>query len=345
MVNVTQRVIRNPRPMLARYVGFPRPRQERPPTRPPGETISPAVALRENGFTVVRGMIPPEECARIAAELKRELEIEEPAHHTCVDATRKIAATHQLVLDERILGAVRTAIGPRARFLQVSDLQYHHDTANWHRDSVHRAAENRQAPDWDGTTAPYRVVKAIVYLESDNAAMGMMSGTHASPVEIDYADVYAMERRHWHKVIGPDDEPNRRFTPNERRVPFVWTAEVGDVLIFDERMYHCGRRVEAGKVVRKRSAPKFTLSLVFGDDNEHSVRMYSYFRYVRRELSYRNLPNDFRRQLKQRDLVLSNGWRNYYADHPDELRLVHLRNPDDLETLIAEFSGSSHATR
>jgi hypothetical protein len=332
-----RRFVRDPQPMIDRYIGRRFPRRQRPADRPPGETIAPAVALRENGFTVARALIPAEECARIAAALKRETGIRQGKEYTCVDATRRIHGTRQLLADERILGAVRAAIGPDIRFLQTSDLHYHHDTSNWHRDNVHRAADNRQAPDWVDTTQPYHVVKAIVYLESHNAAMGMMCGSHARSTEIDQGAVYWMERKGWHKLIGADDEPNRRFTPNERSVPFVWTAGVGDVLIFDERMYHCGRRVESGRVIRRRSAPKFTLSMVFGADNVHSARMYSYFRFIRRELGYRNLPKDLRLELKQRGLVLSSGWRNYYADHPEELRLVHLRNPADMDELIASF--------
>ena len=48
-------------------------------------------------------------------------------------------------------------------------------------------------------------------------------------------------------------------------------------------------------------------------------------------------------ELKRRGLVLSHGWRNYYAQHPDELSLVHLRNPADLDKLVAEYSARAPA--
>ncbi len=61
-----------------------------------------------------------------------------------------------------------------------------------------------------------------------------------------------------------------------------------DLFVFDERMYHAGRRVADGKVTGYRQAAKFTLSLVFGRDNHHSERLYSYFRYARREVHYKD---------------------------------------------------------
>jgi uncharacterized protein with ATP-grasp and redox domains len=66
--------------------------------------------------------------------------------------------------------------------------------------------------------------------------------------------------------------------------------------------------------------------------------MYSYFRYARRELNYKDLPDDFRDELSARGLVLSQGWGNFYEREPEELRHVFLRDPAQLEPLIAEFS-------
>jgi len=77
---------------------------------------------------------------------------------------------------------------------------------------------------------------------------------------------------------------------------------------------------------------------VFGADNRHSERMYSYFRYARRELGYRDVNEDLRQQLADHGLVLSNGWGNYYEQFPEDLRHAYLRDPNTLEPLIEEFS-------
>jgi hypothetical protein len=241
-----------------------------------------------------------------------------------------------VLFDERLLNAVRTAIGAQARFLQVSDLHYLHDTCGWHRDSVHRAHDSTDSADWSDDQ--FGVVKAILYLESDNAAMGIMCGSHLSPMEMDRDLVKSIERRSGQIVINVSDEPNRRFTTTEKRVPFAWKAQAGDVLVFDERMCHAGRRVEYGRVNARLEAAKFTLSLVFGPDNMHSERLYSYFRYARRELHYRDFPADYRAALADHGLLLRTGLGNYYLQHPEELRLAHLRNPDMMDGLVAEFA-------
>ena len=75
--------------------------------------------------------------------MKTEAGIDEGVHFTRVDATNKFATTRRVLFDPRVLGAVRAAIGTQARFLQVSDLHYLHDTGTWHRDSVHRALTRR----------------------------------------------------------------------------------------------------------------------------------------------------------------------------------------------------------
>jgi hypothetical protein len=308
------------------------------PTRVPGAHLSPSQALRQNGFTVFRGLFPPAECATLAAELKHEAGITPGVKYTKVDATNAFPTAREILFEGRILDAVRTALGPDARYLQVGDLHYLHDTAGWHRDSVHRAPDASEAPDWSDADNPFGVVKAILYLESDNAAMGIMPGSHASPIAMDAAYVKSVEAVGGQLVIDEDDDPNQRFSAQEKRNPVAWQAGVGDVLVFDERMYHAGRRVDNGVVSTNRQAPKFTLSLVFGADNHHSERMYSYFRYARKELRYRDLPDDFAAELADRGLVLSQGWTNFYREQPQELRHVHLPDPTQLQPLIEEFS-------
>ena len=306
--------------------------------RASGPRLSPSEALRENGFTVFRGLFPTPECAELSQLLKHEAGIRDGVKFTKVDSTNSYPTTREILLEGRILGAVRAALGPDAKFLQVSDLHYLHDTAGWHRDSVHRAPDASDAPDWRDLDHPFGVVKAILYLESDNAAMGIMAGSHASPIAMDGPRVKAIEAAGGQIVIDAAEQPNQRFTAAEKKLPLAWKAEVGDVLVFDERMYHAGRRVDAGHVTANREAPKFTLSLVFGADNHHSERMYSYFRFARKELSYRDLPADFRSELDDRGLVLSQGWTNFYRREPQELRHVHLPDPSRLTPLIDEFS-------
>lgn len=334
-----RRVLGEARRNLRRIVSETR---SRPATAAPATSprLAPATALRENGFTVFRGLFTPAECARLAGELKAEAGIRTGAKFTKVDATLHFAAARRVMLEGRIIDAVRSALGAQPRYLQVGDLHYLHDTAAWHRDSVHRATDSSEAPDWRNADVPFGVVKAILYMEADNAAMGLMAGSHASPIEMDKKRVKAIEDAHGQLVIGPDEEPNRRLTAAQKATPIAWKAEPGDVLVFDERTYHAGRRVDAGQVSANREAPKFTLSLVFGLDNEHSFRMHSYFRYVRQELSYRDLPADFVDELARRDLVPSQGWADFYREHPEDLKHVYLPDPSKMAALLAEYGAT-----
>ena len=230
----------------------------------PVTVLTPQQALQENGFTVFRGLFGPAETAELTRKLKTEAKITAGKKYTKVDVANFFPTARDLLLEGRIVSAVQAAIGADARFLQVGDLHYLHDTAGWHRDSVHRAHDSSASPDWADPGTPYRVVKAILYLEAENAAMGIMGGSHLSPVEMDHGFVKAVEDRHGQLIIGPRDEPNRRFTADQRRTPWAWQPLPGDVLVFDERMYHAGRRVEHGKVTKNLEAPKFALSMVFG---------------------------------------------------------------------------------
>jgi hypothetical protein len=295
-------------------------------------------ALAENGFTVFPGLFSTTECAELATELKAEAGIRDGATFTKVDAANCFRTARELLLEGRIVDAARASIGVEVRFLQVSDLQYRHETSGWHRDSVHRAADASAAPDWSDPETPYQVVKAVLYLEADGAAMGFMAGSHRSPIEMDHAGVKRVEAAGKQMVIAAGADPNRRSSRLRNCRPVVWPAEVGDVLIFDERIFNAGRRVERGRVTPNRGAPTFTLSLVFGADNHHSERLYSYFRYARKELPYRELPPALRAVLSDRGLVLSQGWTNFYRRHPQELRYAYLRDDADRQPLIEQFS-------
>ena len=307
-----------------------------------GEILSPADALAENGFTVFQGLVSPEDCAELSAALKQEADIRVGNEFTRVDSTNKFPTARRVLFDERVLGAVREAVRSDVRFLQVSDLHYLHDTSGWHRDSVHRAKDSSDAADWAGDT--YGVVKAILYLESENAGMGIMAGSHLSPLEFDRKLVASIEARGGQIIIDDDVSPNRRLSAEDKRRPLAWHAKAGDLLVFDERMYHAGRRVGDGRVQSDVRAAKFTLSLVFGPENTHSWRLYSYFRYARRELYFKDFSPQFRDELAQHNLLLAD-LDNYYLQHPQELRLAHLRHPETMDALVEEFTRDGEAAR
>jgi ectoine hydroxylase-related dioxygenase (phytanoyl-CoA dioxygenase family) len=333
-----RRLVRNPRLPGAIRRQADRAVDQARSDRPALQVLSHQQALKENGFTIFRGLYSPAEVAQLAAGLKRDAGITEGEHFTRVDATNRVPSTRQVLFDEKLLTAVRSSLSTECRFLQAGDLHYLHDTAGWHRDSVHRAEDNSASADWSDRDGPYGVVKAIVYLESDNAAMGLIAGSHLSPIAFDRDLVIRIEKIGGQLVIDAADEPNRRFSAAEKRVPMAWKAFPGDVLVFDERTYHAGRRVDDGRVTKNREAAKFCLSLTFGSDNMHSYRYYSYFRYARKELGFVKLTPDYVQALREHDLLLSSGLGNYYLKHPQEVRLVHLRHPEMMDELVEQFT-------
>jgi Phytanoyl-CoA dioxygenase (PhyH) len=303
-------------------------------------TLSAPEALGENGFDVVRQMLPATDCADLAATLKAELGASTGQERTSTDAVNRFDTARRLLLDDRVLTAVGAALGAGFRFLQVADLQYNHDHIHWHRDCPYRDASGRHRRDWE-EPQPYGVVKLIVYLESDNAGMGILPGSHLVEQDMNGGRISRYERAGDYTVIGLEDEPNRRLTAPERARPLAWQAGVGDALVFDERLYHCGRRVERDRVIRDREGTKLTLSFVFGHDNVHAARMYSYFRFARTENHYRSMPSDLVSELRGRGLLLSRGLGNYFATAPEELRGAYLRDASRMDELICQFADRS----
>lgn len=52
-------------------------------------------------------------------------------------------------------------------------------------------------------------------------------------------------------------------------------------------------------------------------------------------MHHRDFPPDYRAALAEHDLFTHGGLVNYYLDHPEELRLAHLRHPETMDGLVA----------
>jgi hypothetical protein len=318
-----RKLVRSPARFYADYLA------KRYPARVAPELLSPDQALRENGFYAVRGLLPQSVRTDLAAKLHAVAKnAADGQEWMSVDCVNRVDVVADMLFDGRIHKAVRAAIGPDIRFLQVSDVQFNHDHLNWHRDSSYRAPCAAGAFDWDESRDPYRVIKILIYLESENAGLAMLPGTHQAPPTMDAERVAKHEAAGEYTVVGPKDEANRHFSAEERSRPLMFCANPGDALIFDERLYHCGRRLVDGRVVRNVEGRKLTLSYVFGADNVHSRRIYSYFRFIRNDLSYRALPQKLARRIEQAGLALSSGWGNHFEGAPAaELEGLYRKEP------------------
>jgi hypothetical protein len=84
-----------------------------------------------------------------------------------------------VILNARLLGAVRSLLGAEAAYLPHSELQVGFSALNWHRDNVDRTWG--VGPDWDESVEPYRLVRVAVYLQSfaeSRFSLGLIPKTH-----------------------------------------------------------------------------------------------------------------------------------------------------------------------
>lgn len=279
--------------------------------------LTPQQAFATNGFCVFPNLIPEPERSALAAKLKSQLGVVGQQRRSTIDAVNRLPAGQELVFDERILRTVREVLGQDIRFLQVSDLQYNQDHLGWHRDGAYLTNANPRTSDWDERVDPYRVIKIILYLESDHAGMGVLPGSQRTPALMNQKRLAELEAEGRHLILPKGENANRRIELEDPDQPVVWCASPGDALVFDLRMFHCGRRV-VNNEVKMGEGNKLTFSLVFGRDGLHAHRFYSYFRYLRTDLSYSAMPDALRAKIEQKGLAPSAGWGDHFEAHPED---------------------------
>src|SRR5262245_35792303 len=115
----------------------------------------------EDGFVVVRSILPPSEVAFYIERLK---ELAGGAvRWTQPDGVNRNPAFWPIIFNERLLASVRQIFGRDVRYLPHNDLHLGFSSFSWHRDSVNRTFGN--GPDWDETREPYRIARVAIYLQ------------------------------------------------------------------------------------------------------------------------------------------------------------------------------------
>ena len=335
----SQRVVRRLRRASRRVLDRTRPYQQAADAVLVKDELSPSAAFEMNGFCVLRQLFDADDLERIESDLVKEYGTDEfDKHLTACDAANRVSTVSQLVFDSKLLGGVRSALGNDVRFLQTSGMQANNDFVSWHRDSACRQVGG---PDWDESADRYIVAKSILYVRGTNTTLAVFPGSHVTEVTMDH--MRQMDDAGQATVVEASETANRRYTEDEMSRPMVLCAKAGDVVIFDQRMYHRGGRFdEESKAVLtnkrqcQRGAEKLTLSWVFGAPNSHSERHYSYFRYARRDLSYRPINEELRGRLIDAGLYL--GEANYFHEHPDEVDAIWLRKPETRDDLKRKFA-------
>lgn len=305
------------------------------------DVISPADSLRDNGFCVFRRALPASALLEIERDLALDLGSEDfDSHLVACDAANKVPTVGRLMFDDRIQGRVREALGAEVRFLQVSGMQANNDFVSWHRDSACRTVGG---PDWDESEARYAIAKAILYVRGSNTTLAVYRRSHVEEIEMNR--LQELDRAGRATVVRSDENANRTFSAREADRPIVICLDAGDLILFDQRLYHRGGRFDATNdevVIEKRACQqgpaKLTLSWVFGAPNRHSERYYSYFRYARTDLTYAPIDPALSARLRSDGLYLPED--NYFRTHAEELDHVWLRQPAALPRLKEEFAAS-----
>src|SRR5262245_15929103 len=229
----------------------------------------------EDGFVVVRGMLPPREVAFYIERLKALSA--GAARWTQPDGVNRHPDFWPIIFNDRLLAVVREVLGPAIRYLPHNDLHVGFSSFSWHRDSVNR--EFGDGPDWDETHHPYRIARVGIYLQQfaeSQFKLGLVKGSHRP------WDVTARQRR-----VRRRTGAAAAIVSGLSGIDFVgadaeWVAtEPGDAIIFDPRCLHTGSRVHGDK---------YSIFVAYGVENQHFRRHWQYYLKLRSDLAYSAVP-------------------------------------------------------
>jgi ectoine hydroxylase-related dioxygenase (phytanoyl-CoA dioxygenase family) len=179
------------------------------------------------------------------------------------DFVNKYEVAYRLPTNDSVLSSVRSIIGGDFAWLPQADMHRNICTA-MHRDNPCRD-EAFTGEDWNEETDEYRIVRVAVYLtsSSDSGSQFIVSpGSHTRPGK------------------GYD----------------LLDLAVGDLLIFDPRIYHGSTGARA---------IKDAIYLCFGVRNMHSRRLVEWFYTARKnDLGYSALNPDLRKIIAHKGLLL-----------------------------------------
>lgn len=282
--------------------------------------------FRENGFVLVRGLIPKEEAESLADRVARARgecwEDEGRRTDSIVDVPNLLPEISDLAFDPRLRAAVERCIGGSARWLRHFAVQTNRSTTAWHRDGAcHRFGHGL---DFDESEAPYGVAQILLYLKAAHYGLGVIPRSHCEPMsDYTFDDQVSSYRR-----IAADQEVSAPITDD---CPCLVEAGPGDAVIFDLRLVHAGRPMGtdgafildtiAGRA--EGSAAKCTVHLYYGLDNVHSRRWNSYVAHHRGCFVKGPLPTAFAQALEREGMALTDADEDLFKSDPRQLDGVY----------------------
>ena len=264
--------------------------------------------LNDRGYTVVRGLLTPEEVDYYIGRMESLSGITRAGMQgkeewkgsgrgsggsswTLPDGVVKARDFWPIAVNERLVDTVRNIIHPDVRFLQHNDIHVGFSAISWHRDSVNR--EYGVGPDWDESQEPYRLVRCAIYLQTfaeSNSRLGLIPGSHKPPVGPVTRATRLNERKL--KWLGAANYLSPRVQMAASNADWIAT-EPGDCIIFDPRAIHSGSYI---------TGPKYSVFVAYGLENKHFFNHYNYYRNVRSELGYGEMDPEFIQLLRDKGL-------------------------------------------
>jgi hypothetical protein len=243
----------------------------------------------DDGFVVVRGLLPESEIAFYIERLKALAGDKD--RWTQPDGINRNADFWPLIFNERLLSSMREIFGPDVRYLPHNDLHLGFSSFSWHRDSVNRAMG--KGPDWDETGEPYRIARVGVYLqrfEDSQFKLGLIKASHR-PTRLPSDRRRRLQRRtsalanvvsglSGVDLLGADAE---------------WVAtDPGDCVIFDPRVLHTGSRFHGSK---------YSVFMAYGVESAHFRNHWHYYLNLRTDLGYARVPPPLADRLRAANLL------------------------------------------
>lgn len=261
--------------------------------------------LRERGFVVHRGLLDMDEVRHYTQLIEAMSGMTKDGYDASsggrgtkgtswnlTDGVTKTEDFWPLISHDGLISRVKEVIGSDAKYLQHSDLQFGFSAVSWHRDNVSRTYG--VGPDWDESEELYQNVRVGIYLQSHEEsgfALGFIPGSHTLKPN----DTGLSARLREARFAGQGALAYLSPKLQKMMKSAEWVAtEPGDAIIFDVRILHSGSYIHG---------PKLSMFVGYGVPGRHFADLRNYYRFVRPELGYGEIPPALQDRLRGEGLL------------------------------------------
>lgn len=245
--------------------------------------------FRKNGYMVIKNLLSPEAVNFYKKELI-DLSKGKKQRWTQGDGVSNKSVFWPIIFNKKLLEVSKAILGENIKYLQHNDLHVGFSSFAWHRDSINR--KFGVGPDWDETEEPYRLLRAGIYLQEANSnfKLGLIKGSHRPDLLMDEVEAAFMEKQ----ISGVKSLLSKMTGKDLLSSQADWIAtNPGDCILFDPRIVHTGSKFEG---------VKYSVFVAYGIPNKHFFNHYHYYRHLREDLPYQELPAELVEQLREHNL-------------------------------------------